>query len=508
MNETKSLPLTELLDRYIAAKNEDRPIGCELSPQTRRAYLLAIQSYAALLGRAPTIEDLSPERITDFLAAKLANAISPYTVKNYRTHLRVLMRFAKREGLSTHDPDRVRRVHCPRLQVRGYSVTDMQQLLTAVSKLVGVVRGTGISKRIYFSSMILTMWDIGCRIGDIPRIEASKFDPAVGRLWVFETKTRKSRWHRLYSITVEAIRACLVEDPERRLIWPGYQPRCFYRVFGYIADKAGVGGTSRFIRRGASSELDRLHPGQGWRFLNHSCPQVFENHYRDADICGDESLSPPELPIDARIAALYVPAKPPRASRANREKAPTPQKPAYSRPSEVALTEEVREALGHHPMTDANLAVLVGHLTAHGITQRQLAEWWGVAFKRYQDFRYGYRMITLTAADRLRRTFDIEPQGMIADHLVGLGSLRATPEIAGLLAGQMGASELRAVCDYVKQSLGIPKWRLAASMGINGNYLLQMCSGRVPCTVQQKLCELFAIEQSEVAQPPTYRGAP
>ncbi len=486
-------PLLGIVDCYIDSRNQDRPIGHELSPATRTHYVECVNSFRRHLGREPIINDLRPEYVNQLLAKLLESGLSPYSVKSVRTGLRALMRFAKREGIIDVDPERLRRVHCPRLEVKGFGEASMLHLLAYVATLRGKVRNVGARKSVYYTAMLLTMWNIGCRVGDVPRIEVAKFDPN-GRLWVFEVKTRKSRWHRLHDTTTQAIAACIAESPERELIWPGHRTgRALGFWFSETIKRAGLSGTSRFIRRGASSELDRAQPGMGWRFLNHSCPRVFEDHYRDTEICQDDALAPPELPVHEAVARICAPKrKPKRVAEAK----PKPAKPVFTHATEVPLTDEVRTALLVHPLTDVELALLVGHLTAHGISQSKLAGWWGVAFKRYQDYRYGYREITLASADKLRRAFDLPLQSRPDDGVIPLGSLPATPEIAeALTAPSFGANELDCVVSYAKRQLGIRNWKLAHNIGFHANYVQRMRAGSLPVSsgMQERLRELFEV---------------
>ena len=93
------------------------------------------------------------------------------------------------------------------------------------------------------------------------------------------------------------VAACISLDPERELIWPGHNAKSLARCVNRIIRASGLPGTTRWIRRGSSSDVDRLHPGQGWRFLAHSTPTVFENHYRVASICDDGAIAPTQLTV-------------------------------------------------------------------------------------------------------------------------------------------------------------------------------------------------------------------
>jgi integrase len=153
---------------------------------------------------------------------------------------------------------------------------------------------TRIPSNLYWTSFVRTQWDLGLRAGDVLAITTSAYDRA-GRLWVYEHKTHKSGWHTLRPSTSEAIASCLAANPGRSLIWPGLKPRSFYRAFSRLAAAACLPGTSRWLRSGSSSAVEKANPGQGWRFLNHSGPAVFEKHYRIDKVCQPESIMPPEI---------------------------------------------------------------------------------------------------------------------------------------------------------------------------------------------------------------------
>lgn len=470
-----TLLLKTLIDRYVEFRNDELEIGRELSPQTHKYYLEVVQCFGVYLGHTPTLEDLTPELVNKFLTALLSDGRSRHTVRNRRTGFHALMRHAKREGLTTADPDRLRRVNCPPLNNKGYSVSDMERLLAYSAQLTGRQRRSGVSKRTYWVSMILLMWNIGCRIGDVLTIQRSKFDPS-GRLWVYESKTRKSGWHRLHRSTAEAIAICLTENPVRETIWPGFTRRNVSRAFSDLAVAAGVGGTSRFIRRGSSSALDKLEPGMGWRFLKHSSPTVFEQHYRDSSICGDESLAPPQLSCSDDVVGMCRPM-------------PRPER----RPSIVKRSERAVVAPRDLPMTDAVRAAMLSNppdigtvdqwLREHGIRPRQIAEWWGYQTKSYRNFLCGAKSISLESANRLRDLFGLpairDESTPYKPDTIKSRSLPAPPTLLATLgATSLGAYELRKVIHYIRDELGFAPTMVALTIGINFDRLNEMLRGR------------------------------
>lgn len=286
--------LLDVARAYIAAQNSERPIGKELSAKTCEHLLECIAVYSRHLCRPSSTDDFNAPALNAFLVAILVAGKSEYTVKNRRTGLLVLWRFAHRQGWAPPCVG-VRPVHCSELSVNGYNIEQITAFTAYVATLRGKVRGTGIPRAIYWGSFLRTDWDVGLRIGDMLTIPLPHFD-ASGWLWTEERKTGKHGWRKLRPSTTESIAACIAAKPERAVIWPGLKPRNAYRAFKELAKRAGVNGTSRYIRSGGSSEYDRLHPGNGWRFLRHSDPRVWDKHYRVDRICDQDELGPPEIP--------------------------------------------------------------------------------------------------------------------------------------------------------------------------------------------------------------------
>ncbi|HEY1598959.1 MAG TPA: hypothetical protein VGG64_05120, partial [Pirellulales bacterium] len=294
--------LTDLVEVYLERRNRERPIGREVSIKSSDHLNDSVQAFSKWLGRRATLDDLSADTVNQFLLDNLTAGKSPYTVKARRTGLLVLLRRAIRLGLVQDvDVRDVRTVHCPALRIDGYSQNDLTRLVEQAAKMKGVVRKTGISKSIFFASAILTQWNLGIRIGDLTRIAVRDFDPR-GFFWVMESKTGKGRSRILQSATRGAIAACIAVNPHRQLIWPGLVARSLYRAVSTIAKDAGLPGTSRWIRRGAASLVENQKAGSAWKFLNHSVPTLFENHYRVERLVDPNPIAPPEVAFPEALA--------------------------------------------------------------------------------------------------------------------------------------------------------------------------------------------------------------
>lgn len=290
----KPLFLDEIIDGYVAWRNDRRPIGRDLRPKSVEHIRQCVQAFREYLKRRPTIGDLNPVIVNGWMKAMLDAGKSPYTVKSRRTGITVIWRYIVRVGLSEVTPADVRPVHLPKLNIHGFTADQARLMLVKAQSLTGTIRHTGIPRKIYWGSLLVTQWDFALRAGDILAMKVSNFD-LKGFLWIYEHKTGKSDWHSLRPTTRDAIAACIAAAPGRELLWPGMRARSFYRAFVKLAKDSGLSGTSRFIRRGASSEVEKLRPGQGWRLLNHSTPELFEKHYRVKSIADAGAPLPPEL---------------------------------------------------------------------------------------------------------------------------------------------------------------------------------------------------------------------
>jgi len=285
--------IDELIDPYVASRNKNRPIGKELKPDTRRHFCESASAFSSWLKRRARLEDFRAETVNQFLIDLLGAYKSPYTAKNRRTALAILWRYAHRCGLCEPLKD-VRFVHCPVQQIEGYDVDEMRRLLEYFDGLNGVVRRTRIPRSIYWPAAVRVIWDFGLRAGDIVSATMKDHDPR-GLLWLIENKTGKRKWRPMRGNTRLAVEICIAADRSRDFIWPGYCKKSFYRAFARLAHRAGLPGTSRWMRRGSSSIVEFENPGMGWRFLNHSVPSLFENHYRVERICNPSPVAPTEL---------------------------------------------------------------------------------------------------------------------------------------------------------------------------------------------------------------------
>jgi hypothetical protein len=133
--------------------------------------------------------------------------------------------------------------------------------------------------------------------------------PAIERAWIWpqphgwgcltviQEKTGRQVRHRLRPETIRAIDACCAVGGDRRPIWAGFvSRRRFFPGFKCLVKAAGLSvGTSKYIRRGSASEVERIRPGAAPAHLGHRTPEMFTRAYRVERIVGKDLPMPPAI---------------------------------------------------------------------------------------------------------------------------------------------------------------------------------------------------------------------
>jgi integrase len=284
------MKLTEYVSRY--------ELRHDIRPSTAAQLRVVARLFTAWAG-ADDLSALADDAVNAWLLRRKNDGRSPRTVKGNRISLLMLWRSAAREGL-VGQPQFIRVVKCPESVIEGYDARQMRALIDAADRMRGNFVGTRIDKRRWWRSLLLSYWDTSLRLGDLFSIERAWIVPqprGVGSLSIVQQKTGGVTRHFLRKRTMAAIDTCMKSPNDgRRLIWSmPFGRRAFYRAFKRLAESAGLGGTSKYIRRGSSSEVERIAPGMGSIHLGHKSPDLFRKSYRVARIVQPEVILPPPI---------------------------------------------------------------------------------------------------------------------------------------------------------------------------------------------------------------------
>ncbi len=314
-------------------------IDHDIKRSSVQSLLAVVSKFEAYLQRTATLSDLTAHVVNSWLAS-LRDSIAVESIYGYRRLLLTLWRAAHLDELVDEYPNRVRRIKRPERVIDGWDVQQMGQLLAACDKLSGVIRGikTGavenwvcrdrhkwgeekgsrqtrhdgvvymqIDRTAYFRAFFLTLWDTGVRLGDVLSIERAwitRQPDGSGRFAMIQAKVGRRIERVLRPETLAAIEATF--PPERKLLFPIW---CcgenFHKALRSIVKLAGLTGTSKFIRRGSSSEVEKHNPGCGKLHLGHSPKSagLFEQSYAVQRICARTAPLPPAI-VPAPVAEI------------------------------------------------------------------------------------------------------------------------------------------------------------------------------------------------------------
>lgn len=275
----------ELVSRYVDSKDLERGTVLWLT--------LIVGRFARHNGGVLDGGDFNRETVGAWLMAMVdARQLSRTTIKSYRRGLMILWRWGHEEGHLPHAPFGVKPIKAPLPVPRGWNALEASRLLSQASLLGGSYR-CGIPRAIYFAALIRVAWDTGLRVGDLMRLTTSDYD-ASGHGAIIQHKTGRVVFFRLRPETMSAIEA--IRPHSRPAIFGGVVSRAkLFRAVRKLVKATGLTGGLRQLRKGGASEIERLNPGKGHRYLGHATPGIAEKHYYDPRIIAREVILPPPL---------------------------------------------------------------------------------------------------------------------------------------------------------------------------------------------------------------------
>ena len=261
---------------------------------------LVVALFDRHLGRPSKVEDLTDDTVVEFMHAGILADKSPKTVNNWRTSLLTLWRHAWRKHYTETQPRDVPRLREPARIIEAWSAAEVGQLLAACEMLAGEEVAPGVSAWGYWDAMIRFAWDTGLRRGDVRRVRWQDVDE-YGLVTLVISKTGFRHVCEVRPSTLEALRKCGGAEREFLFPWPAC-PRTFCKQFNRLAQRAGLEGTFKYLRRGSASSVKALG-GNASDHLGHRTPGLFERNYEDPRISRTNRLLPPELGVNEGGAA-------------------------------------------------------------------------------------------------------------------------------------------------------------------------------------------------------------
>lgn len=266
----------------------------DIRQQTAGLYKGTIKSFSGWLGFPASFIDLSDDAINRWLVWLTASGISKTTVANHRRFMLTIWRHAFQAGATNIAPLRIRKIQVPRTLPQAWSQDQMCRLLEAADKLLGVDIPIGVRRASWFRALILVAWSTGLRLGDIQALKRDQIAPD-GSMIVVQQKTLTPVLCRLHPDAMAAVMQ-VGHLPDGRIFGGRLSRRPLFRDFRWIANKAGLVGGTKIIRKSSATAVEAIQPGAAKDFLGHLTAGLAYRHYVDQSKTGQNRPQPPELP--------------------------------------------------------------------------------------------------------------------------------------------------------------------------------------------------------------------
>jgi integrase len=264
--------LQTLLESYFDLNPKIR------TDKTVKQYRIAFKNFAAAIGKAPELEDLTDDNISRLIKYLSSRELAAKTINERRGRIHAFWNFLARRGILRHWPMTPRIPEPVRTPI-AWLQPEIDQLFQTVDRLEGRV---GIyERRRWWKALLLMGWDTGERIGALLDL---KWDHLSGEWIHIPAEIRKGKRrdsaHRLAQDTLTALRA--IKQPERPLIFPWpFDPLYIYSRYGEILKEAGLPHDYRCkfhrLRRSVASHFEAAG-GNAMKLLGHGDRRTTEGY--------------------------------------------------------------------------------------------------------------------------------------------------------------------------------------------------------------------------------------
>jgi integrase len=270
----------------------------QIDESTARNYRKHVRTLCEFAGTNLRLCDLNSHLVDRWLAGKLREGASSYTVVGYRSSIRSIWNDAFKLRLIERPPD-LMRVRRPDLLVKTWTAEDVASLAAEARNVAGFFENISIPRGVYLATAIAATWYAGIRRKDLHLIRREQIRKD-GTFALVQHKTGKRHVGRIPpEVLAEITRYHRRGGP----LWP--RPGCDnlitsrFRTLVLKVRQKRPGmfhGCWRDIRRSAENSAERLNPGRGHLLAGHE-RRTFEKYYQetnDAPAVSPDPLPPPD----------------------------------------------------------------------------------------------------------------------------------------------------------------------------------------------------------------------
>lgn len=273
------------------------PRRLNLKPISADQLRYSVRSFGKFLGHEACLHDLTELNVLRWLKVRQGTC-SMATVKRERGDILCLWTFAHKRGLYPLPPADIEPIKLQRKVPRAFSVSDLECILAVTRRLRGEMRGTGIQRHAWYSSLVLFLYDTGARITASLGVRPHEIN-LDSRYVLMEAAHSKTGIEQVVNLSDQTVASIAgMYDAHRDHVWPyPWHKRRLWLDLHEICDAAGVrllkGEGFHVLRRTHATQAVKAH---GWQRaqadLGHTAEQM-TRRYVDPRLLGPRGLNLP-----------------------------------------------------------------------------------------------------------------------------------------------------------------------------------------------------------------------
>lgn len=279
--------LSGYLDRYFRLNLKIR------SEHSRNIYRLSLLNLQGIVGREPTLLDLTDDNIVLMMRGLLDSGLAIATVNERRARIHALWTWLAKRGIVPTWPT-TPPLDEPHRSPRAWSREELVKLLVMCRQQRGWI--AGVPAGIWWASLHLALWDSAERIS---ALVACRWEHLQGEWLTIPAELRKGKHsdatYKLSHATLAALDE--IRSPARELIWPWPKhPTYLWDTYRTMRQRAGLPTDSKSsFHRMRRSVATHFHAagGNATEALGHSDPGVTRKSY--LDVRQIDAQHPPDL---------------------------------------------------------------------------------------------------------------------------------------------------------------------------------------------------------------------
>jgi integrase len=265
-----------------------------LAPSSVKAHTYVLNSLARHLGREPSQADLDRDTVNAWLFAELSSGLDANTVHTRRRTLLTLWRDAFEEGWCETAPARIRKIKLPQKVPNAWTLEQIRQLLATADSLKGhLKRQPLVSRCLFWRAYTLTGYYTGLRLGDLLKLRFDQIGDD-GTLVVIQNKTGSPVRCVIEDEGLSAIEGIL-RPARARVFGDVMSKKCIQESFAIVVKRAGLRGSTKWLRSSGASWCEANTPGSAMGFLGHKTHGLAYRHYVNPQIAQSNIARPPNL---------------------------------------------------------------------------------------------------------------------------------------------------------------------------------------------------------------------